>query len=594
MLKKSSIKNINKKNKTEKQDVKPDLAKSPTGIQGIDEITFGGLPKGRTALVCGGPGCGKTLFAMEFLVRGATVFHEPGIFVTFEETPEELTSNFASLGFDLNKLSAQKKISFDHIHIERTEIEVTGEYDLEGLFVRLGYLIDSIGAKRIVLDTLESLFAHLPNERILRAELRRLFRWLKKKGVTAIITAERGEGTLTRHGLEEYVSDCVVLLEHVVSEQTATRRLRVVKYRGSLHGTNEYPFLIDSNGISVLPITSVELKHEATEERISTGIDRLDIMFGGKGYYVGSSILVSGTAGTGKTSIASHFADSVCKNGQKCLYLAFEESEKQIIRNMDSIGLNLGQWVKKGLLKFHATRPTIYGLEMHLLSIYNLIHEFNPNAVVIDPISNLVITGNAKDVRSMLTRLIDFLKTRRITALLTNLTRPGGTEETEIGVSSIADTWLLLRNLEIGGERNRTLYVLKSRGMGHSNQVREFLITDKGVKLQDVYIGKGQVFTGTARVIQEAKDREEALAREQEIERKQRELERKRQFLELQIAALRLQYEADAEEIDTVVAQEKTRENILTQDRRKLSEMRRSDTTSGLAKKNGGKKRNER
>ncbi|MCE7882099.1 MAG: circadian clock protein KaiC [Candidatus Jettenia sp. AMX1] len=527
--------------------------------------------------MCGGPGCGKTLFAMEFLVRGATMFHEPGIFVAFEENSEELTQNVSSLGFHLEELSARKKIILDYIYIDRSEIEVTGEYDLEGLFVRLGYLIDSIGAKRVVLDTLESLFANLPNEAILRAELRRLFRWLKEKGVTAVITAERGDRSLTRYGLEEYVSDCVVLLEHIVIEQVATRRLRIVKYRGSSHGTNEYPFLIDRTGISVLPITSLELKHTVTSERISTGIERLDVMLEGRGYYAGSSILVSGTAGTGKTSIAAHFANSVSKNGQKCLYLAFEESENQIIRNMHSIGLNLGQWVNKGLLQFHATRPTFYGIEMHLVKIHDVIQAFNPDVVIFDPITNLITIGGAKEVKSMLTRLIDFLKEKRITILMTNLSHQGTPEETEIGISSLVDTWILLQDIEMNGERNRGMYILKSRGMAHSNQVREFLLTPEGIKLQDVYIGEGQVFMGSSRLNQEARDRANALLRKQEIERKQRDLERKRELVESQIAALHAQFQTEEEELKMAIEQEKTREDIFLRDRKQLLKMRKGD-----------------
>lgn len=565
------------------------LEKSLTGIQGFDEITEGGVPRGRPTLICGGTGCGKTLFSMEFLVRGATTFHEPGIFVAFEETSKELTQNVASLGFQLDELSARKKIILDYIYIDRSEIEVTGEYDLEGLFVRLGYLIDSIGAKRVVLDTLESLFANLPNEAILRAELRRLFRWLKEKGVTAVITAEKGDRSLTRYGLEEYISDCVILLENIVIEQVATRRLRIVKYRGSSHGTNEYPFLIGKDGISVLPITSLELKHIVTSERISTGIEHLDAMLGGKGYYIGSSILVSGTAGTGKTSIAAHFANSASKNGQKCLYLAFEESENQIIRNMRSIGLNLEQWVKKGLLQFHAIRPTFYGLEMHLVKIHDMIQTFNPDVVIFDPITNLITIGSTKEVKSMLTRLVDFLKEKRITTLLTNLSHLGTLEKTELGISSLMDTWILLRDIEINGERNRGIYILKSRGMAHSNQVREFLLTHEGIKLQDVYIGEGQVFMGSSRLNQEARDRTNALLHKQEVERKQRDLERKRELIKSQIAALRAQFETEEGELKMAIEQEKAREDILLRDRKRLLEKRKGDVESVPLNKKGKK-----
>src|SRR5678816_1941750 len=361
------------------------LEKVPTGIHGFDEITGGGLPQGRPTLVCGGPGCGKTLFAMEFLVKGALEFGEPGVFVSFEETSDELAKNVRSLGFDLDDLIARKKIAIDFVRIERGEIEETGDYDLEGLFVRLGHAIDSIGATRVVLDTIETLFSALSNEGILRAELRRLFRWLKKKGVTAIITGERGEGSLTRQGLEEYVSDCVILLDHRVIEQISTRRMRVVKYRGSTHGTNEYPFLIDENGIHVLPLTSLRLDHGASTERISSGIPQLDSMLGGEGYYRGSSILVSGTAGTGKTSLSAHFANTTCARGERCLYLAFEESPAQLVRNMKSIGVDLGPWLKKGLLRLEASRPTLLGIEAHLAVIHKIVNEFQPQQAFLEP-----------------------------------------------------------------------------------------------------------------------------------------------------------------------------------------------------------------
>lgn len=460
---------------------RPQLPKAPTGIQGLDEITGGGLPKGRPTLVCGGAGCGKTLLAMEFLVRGATEFNEPGVFMAFEESAQDLTQNVASLGFDLKDLVARKKIVLDYVYIERSEIEEAGEYDLEGLFIRLGAAIDSIGAKRVVLDTIESLFAGLPNPLILRAELRRLFRWLKDKGVTAIITGERGEGTLTRQGLEEYVSDCVIVLDHRVSEQTSSRRLRVVKYRGSTHGTNEYPFLIDADGISVLPVTSLALEHIASSEKISTGIPRLDAMLGGAGYYRGSSVLVSGTAGTGKSSFAAHFADAACRRGERVLYFSFEESPSQIMRNMRSIGIDLKQWVKKGLLQIQAHRPSSAGLETHLAMKHKVIAEFKPQVVILDPLNSFVVGDNEIGVHSMLMRLLDYLKMQQITGLFTNLTSSGGVlEQTEVAISSLIDTWLLLRAIESGGERNRDLTVLKSRGMAHSNQAREFLLTDHG------------------------------------------------------------------------------------------------------------------
>ena len=469
-----------------KNDVETGIQKTATGIQGLDEITGGGLPRGRPTLVCGGAGCGKTLLATEFLVRGATDFDEAGVFMAFEETATELGQNVRSLGFDLEALIRDKKLLIDHVHLERSEIEETGDYDLEGLFVRLGHAIAAVNAKRVVLDTLESLFSGLSNDAVLRSELRRLFRWLKERGVTAIITGEKGEGALTRHGLEEYVSDCVILLDHRVTEQLSTRRLRIVKYRGSMHGTNEFPFLIEDHGISVLPITSAKLDHEAPTERVSTGITRLDAMLGGKGYYRGGSILISGTAGTGKTSIAAHFAAACCARDEKCSYFAFEESPKQLVRNMRSIGLDLQPWIDNKLLQLHSARPSLHGLEMHLAVLHKAIRDFRPRGVVIDPISNFTVAGPSNESQAMLTRLVDFLKAEQITAVFTSLVGGMATlEVVDVGISSIIDTWLLVRDLEMNGERNRALYLLKSRGMAHSNQVREFLLTDHGVELAE-------------------------------------------------------------------------------------------------------------
>jgi circadian clock protein KaiC len=557
------------------------LQKVRTGIAGLDEVTNGGLPKGRPTLVCGGAGSGKTLLGIEFLVRGATQYNEPGVFVSFEESAEELTKNVASLGFDLNRLILSKRLLVDYVHIERSEIEETGEYDLEGLFIRLGHAIDSIGAKRVVLDTIESLFAGLPNPSILRAELRRLFRWLKKKGTTAVITGERGENALTRHGLEEYVSDCVILLDHRVANQISTRRLRIVKYRGSTHGTNEFPFLIDERGLSVMPITSLGLKHIVTHERISTGIPRLDTMLGGKGYFRGSSILVSGTAGTGKTSIAAHFVDAACRRGERCIFFAFEESPSQIVRNMRSIGIDLGQWVEKGLLKFHAERPTVYGLEAHLASMHKTIKEFKPKVVVVDPVTNLSSVASEADVKGMLTRLLDEMKFNRITMLFTTLTAAADSlESTAVGMSSLADTWLLLRDIELGGERNRGLYILKSRGMAHSNQIREFLLTDKGVDLIDVYVGPSGVLTGSARISQEAQERDVESIREQEIERRRVNVETKRKALEAQVASLRAQFQAEELELKKLTEQEKMRRNGVSKLRKKMADMRKGDSNS--------------
>lgn len=547
------------------------LPKSPTGIRGLDEITLGGLPQGRPTLICGGPGSGKTLLAMEFLVHGARQYGEPGVFMAFEETAGELVTNVASLGYELNDLIARKQLLIDHVYIERNEIEETGEYDLEGLFVRLGYAVDAVGAKRVVLDTLEVLFSGLRNEGILRAELRRLFRWLKDRGVTAIVTAERGDGALTRHGLEEYVSDCVILLNHQTAEQITTRRMRIVKYRGSEHGTNEYPFLIDHTGLSVLPITSLSLQHSASTERISTGIPRLDAMLDGRGYYRGSTVLVSGTAGTGKTSLAAYFAHAACGRGERCLYFAFEESQSQIVRNMRSIGLDFEPWLKRDLLRFHAVRPTAYGLETHLATVHKLIEAFQPRVVIIDPITNLVVAGNPGEVRAMLARLIDYLKSNQVTALLTSLTAGAVTlEHTDVNVSSLVDTWILMRTIESNGERNRGLYVLKSRGMAHSNQIREFRLTDQGVELVDVYLGPSGVLTGAARMIHEVKERAEMLARQQEVERKRRELEGKS-------AALRTEIDANTQEIQRLIAQERQYGLILAQDRETLARLRQAD-----------------
>jgi circadian clock protein KaiC len=459
------------------------LPKAPTGITGMDEITAGGLPKGRPTLVAGGAGCGKTLFAMEFLVNGATQYNEPGVFVAFEENAEELAQNVASLGFDLKALIRQKKLIIDYVRVERAEIQETGEYDLEGLFIRLGHAIDTIGAKRVVLDTVEVLFSALPNQGILRAELQRLFRWLNDRGVSAVITAERGEGTMTRFGLEEYVADCVILLDHRVTEQMSTRRLRIVKYRGTLHGTNEYPFLITKDGISVLPITSIGLDHKASAGRVPTGIRELDDMLGGKGYYRGSSILFSGTAGTGKSSLAAAFVDAACQRGERCLYFSFEESTEQIIRNMRSVGIDLWPHVKKGLLQFHVARPTLYGLEMHLVTIHEQIKQSKPQIVVLDPITDFFAVGSQAEVKAVLTRIIDFLKANQITALFTSYTEENSPNESVVGVSSLIDTWISLRNLENHGERQRGLFVLKSRGMAHSNQIRSFELTDHGIKI---------------------------------------------------------------------------------------------------------------
>ena len=561
------------------------LPKAPTGIQGLDEITEGGLPRGRPTLVCGGPGCGKTLLAAEFLVRGATQFGEPGVFVTFEERAEDLAQNVRSLGFDVENLIKQKKMLVDYVHIERNEIEETGEYDLEGLFIRLGHAVATIGAKRVVLDTIETLFGGLSDTGILRAELRRLFQWIKDRGLTAVITGERGDGTLTRQGLEEYVSDCVILLDHRVTEQMSTRRLRIVKYRGTTHGTNEYPFLIDSDGFSVLPITSLGLNHEVSLERISTGVPRLDAMLGGAGVYRGSSVLLSGTAGTGKTSLSAHFANAACQRGEKVLYFAFEESQAQLMRNMRSIGIDLEAHQRKGLLQFIATRPSFSGLEMHLTMMHKQVSSFDPSLVIVDPISNFIRAGSSTETSAMLIRLIDFLKSKQITAVLTNLAHRDGSfgESTDVTVSSLIDTWLLLRDIELGGERNRGLYILKSRGMAHSNQIREFLLTARGIDLRDVYVGPEGVLTGSMRAAQEARERASTLTQQQAIERKQREIERKRKALQAQMTALQAEFDAEVEELRRSVGEGEASEERLREERSEMGRKRGADAADAAS-----------
>ncbi len=564
----------------------PGLEKAPTGIDGFDEITAGGLPKGRPSLICGAAGCGKTLFATEFLVRGATEFGEPGVFVAFEETAKDLTANVASLGFDLAELQRTNLLRIDHISVDRSEIEESGDYDLEGLFIRLNYLIDQIGAKRVVLDTIETIFSIFSNPAVLRSELRRLFHWLKDKGVTAVITGERGDGTLTRQGLEEYVSDCVVLLDNRVFDQVTTRRLRVVKYRGSSHGTNEYPFLIDKDGFSVLPVTSLGLKHGTSQERVSTGIPALDEMLGGQGYYRGSSVLMSGTAGTGKSSLSAYFADATCKRGEKCIYFAYEESEEQIVRNMRSIGLDLQPWIDEGLLVIHATRPMHHGLEMHLATMQRMVKQLKPTAVIVDPVSNLEAVGSRFDINSMLIRLVDYLKANGITGFFVSLTAGGSSlERTEIGMSSVMDTWLLLRDIELNGERNRGLYVLKSRGMHHSNQIREFLISDAGIDLCDVYLGPEGVLTGSARVAQEAQERSQQSQAAQEAKVKANASERRKRAIHAQIALLQADLEAEETDLATNQFGEAERMKRLGEVREEMAKSRGRLTPSSNGEK---------
>lgn len=557
------------------------LPKTPTGINGLDQITLGGLPTGRPTLICGSTGCGKTLFSLEFLIRGAQEYDEPGVFMAFEEKPSELAMNVASLGFDLNKLQEEKKIKIDYVHIDRSEIEETGEYDLEGLFIRLGYAIDNIGAKRVVLDTIENLFAGLTDEGILRAELRRLFGWLKEKGVTAIITGEQGEKTLTRQGLEEYVSDCVILLDHRIINQISTRRLRIVKYRGTLHGTNEYPFLIDDEGISVLPVTSLQLDKPVSSESIPTGISALNEMFSEGGFYRGSSILVSGTAGTGKTSISSSFVNQACLDGNRCLFFAFEESPQQIIRNMKSIGMDLQSHVDSGLLKFYASRPTLYGLEMHLVAIHKAIRKFKPHVVVLDPITNLITIGSVSEVKAMLVRLIDFLQEEQITVMFTALTLNNiVNEQTDEGVSSLVDAWVLIKDIEMNGERNKGLYVMKSRGMRHSNQVREFVISEDGIDLLDVYLGPEGILTGSAREAHKLEETTGKVLHTSALDRKDRELQRKRKVLEGKIDSLKSEFESTEEELNKIYIEEKIKKEVLQQTREQLTSLR-SNTLGG-------------
>jgi circadian clock protein KaiC len=559
-----------------------EFEKIPSCIKGLDEITDGGLPKGRPALVSGGPGCGKTLFAMEFIARGIIDYNEPGVFIAFEEKIDDLKKNFNSLGFDLENLVKTKQLVLDHITIDRTEIEETGEYDLEGLFIRLGAMIDDVGAKRVAIDTLEAIFSGFANEAILRSELRRLFLWLKDRGITAVVTGERGDRTITKYGLEEYVADCVITLDHRVTNQIATRRLRVVKYRGSIHGTDEYPFLISSDGISVLPITTMSLTHTASTERIATGIPRLDTMLGAKGFYRGSSILVSGQAGTGKTSIAATFVNAACKRGEKCLLFIFEESESQFIRNMKSIGMDFEPWIKKGLLKFHAVRPTAYSLEMHLSMMIKLIDEFKPRVIAVDPISNLYPIGDDVQVRSMMMRLIDYAKSLQITGLFTNLSNDSvseafSLEPTQMAVSSLMDAWLILKNIEGNGERNRVFSIIKSRGMAHSNQLREFILSDKGIELLDLYQGTEGVLFGSARMTQQSREVTDRLMRNEEIERKQRELNSKKLVMENEIALLRAKFAREEDEMKTAIGQDVYREKAATTAMKEISVQRKAD-----------------
>lgn len=549
------------------------LSKTPTGIAGLDDLTLGGLPAGRPTLLCGAAGCGKTLLGVTFLINGARDYEENGVFMSFEERAVDLEQNVASLGYGLADLVAEKKIVIDHVHVERAEIEESGDYDLEGLFVRLNHAIDTIGAKRVVLDTVEALFAGFADKGILRAELRRLFAWLKDKGVTAIITGERGDGQLTRYGIEEYVSDCVILLDNRVDEQITTRRLRVVKYRGSAHGTNEYPFLIDDRGISVMPITSAGLGHKISHESISTGVPGLDAMLGRGGYFRGSSVLISGLAGTGKSTFGAAFITAACSRGERCLLFAFEESQDQIVRNMSSVGIHLKPHIDAGLLRFEAARPSLFGFEMHLARMNRDIEDFAPQVVVVDPIS--AFRGPSLEIHATLVRLADICKTRGITALFTSLSSAGELmDESERSVSSLMDTWISLKDHEANGERNRLLYLLKSRGMNHSKQLREYQLTDKGIELIDAYIGTEGVMTGTARLAQEARERDASNARAQGIERRRREMARKRASVARQIADLQAELDIEEAEMKMLIEQEEAQEATYADDRSRMATRR--------------------
>ena len=533
----------------------PLLGKTPTGIEGLDALTFGGIPEGRPTLLCGAAGCGKTLMAITFLVKGIEEHGEPGVFMSFEERESELATNVSSLGFDLNGLVADKQLLIDHVRIERAEIEQAGDYDLEGLFVRLGHAIDTIGAKRVVLDTVEALFGGLEDSATLRSELRRLFAFLKDKGVTAIVTAERGEGQLTRYGIEEYVSDCVILLDNRVIDQVTTRRLRVIKYRGSSHGTNEYPFLIDEQGVTVLPITSAGLAHEVSTEVISSGVPGLDAMLGRHGYYRGSSVLVSGSAGTGKSTLAASFVDAACARGERCLFFAFEESAAQVTRNMASVGIDLKRHRDAGLLKFEAARPSLYGFEMHLARMHRDIDTFKPSVIVVDPIS--AFRGPQVEVNATLLRLADICKSRGITALFTSLASAGAAmTDSERNVSSLMDIWVALDDVESNGERNRVLSLLKARGMNHSKQLREYRLSDQGIEMLPVYVGPEGVLTGTARVAQEAREKEAEQARQDQIATRRRVLERRRISVERQIAELQAELESEEAEVSRIAEQD--------------------------------------
>ena len=532
----------------------PGLDRAPTGISGLDQITGGGLPRGRVTLIAGSAGAGKTLLGLQFLVAGARDYGEPGVLLTFEESAAKVADNVRSLGFDLDELQRDGLLAVLSFQVEPTEIVAAGEFDFEPLFVILDDAITRVGARRVVLDTIEVLFGAFGADSIVRAELSRLARWLEERGVTAIVTGERGEGTITRHGIEEYVSDCVIVLDHRVREEISTRRLRVVKYRGSAHGTNEYPFFISARGFVVLPITSITLDYGAPDERISTGIARLDHMLGG-GIFRGSTVLVSGTAGTGKTSLGAHMANAACGRGERVLWVLFEESPAQVLRNMRSIGLDLRPWTDAGLLHIWPARPATLGLETHLALLVQLLDEVTPTVTVLDGIASFGDGVAASEVTSMLARKMDMLKARGITTLATAL--GNGDAPSTLSVSSMVDTWLLLRNVESNGERNRLLFVLKSRGTAHSNQVREFVLTDHGAELVDVYVGAAGMLTGSARLAQQAAEREAQLRQADDLEHRRRELRRSITEHEAHFAAVQDQIAAERAELDRVGLRER-------------------------------------
>ena len=558
-------------------DTLPRLPKAATGIAGLDQITGGGLPRGRATLVCGPAGCGKTLLGLEFLVRGITSYGDPGVFVAFEETAADLAANVSSLGFDLVQLQADGLLVVDHVDTTAAAVDESGAWDLEALFLRLGGAIDEVGAKRVVLDTLENLFGMFADAATVRSELRRLFGWLKDRGVTSVVTGERGEGTLTRHGIEEYVSDCVLVLDHRVTDQTSTRRMRVLKYRGSHHATNEFPFSIGRHGLQVLPITSLGLHHEVSSERLSTGNARLDAMLGGEGIYRGSSVLISGTAGTAKSTIAAQLCDAACARGERVLYVSFEESAAQVVRNMSSVGLDLRSWQDAGLLRFHCVRPSVLGLEEHLGVLQELVAEHRPALVVLDPVSDFMAAGRGNESWAMLTRELDHLKGEGITAVLTALMGGSAPDDTDQHVASLIDTWLLVTSVEGNGERNRAMYVLKSRGMSHSNQIREFLLTDTGIEFADVYVGAARVLMGSARAAQEAEDQRRAALRLQELEQRTIDLERRRTSVAAQAAILWREFEAEKDAVERLLRQGSTAGDEVAEQRVEQGRLRSGD-----------------